>query len=83
LATFAKGIASSLVPLNLDQSDLWHHQVLVAGCQSLLDIEPALVAILEKHPNAVLRIVSDACPEFKLIDPSRREYIRWSPQNEV
>src|SRR5438270_13302670 len=44
---------------------------LVAGSRSLLDIEPALLAALEKYPNAVLRIVSDARPEFKMVDSSR------------
>ncbi|MGH8539442.1 MAG: glycosyltransferase family 4 protein [Stenotrophobium sp.] len=46
-------------------------------------IEPALVSVLQKFPEARLRIVSDAMPAFQQIPESRVEYIRWTPENEV
>ena len=46
-------------------------------------IEGALRAVLERHPEARLRIVSDRPPNFEHIPASRVEYIRWSPDNEV
>ena len=49
----------------------------------LLGIEPALAAVLDKHKNAVLRVVSSIKPVFRLLDDSRVEYIPWSFENEV
>lgn len=49
----------------------------------LLGIEPALAAVLDKHKNAVLRVVSSVKPAFRLLDDSRVEYIPWSFENEV
>ncbi len=54
-----------------------------AGFKYLLGIEDALVKVLEKRKNAVLRVVSDAKPVFRTLDRSRVEYIPWSPANEV
>ena len=54
-----------------------------AGFKYLLSIEGALVKILEKRKNAVLRVVSDVKPVFRTLDSSRVEYIPWRPANEV
>ncbi len=54
-----------------------------AGFKYLLGIERALAAVLDKHKDAVLRVVSDVEPVFRLLDNSRVEYIPWSPENEV
>ena len=53
------------------------------GFRYLYSIEPALVAVFERIPDAMLRIVSDAMPSFQKIPASRIEFIRWSPENEV
>ena len=49
----------------------------------LYNIEPALVAVLEKIPASRLRIIADEMPLFQKIPASRVEFIRWSPANEV
>jgi glycosyltransferase involved in cell wall biosynthesis len=49
----------------------------------LYAIEAALAAVLEKRKDAVLRVVSSVEPKFHLLDRSRVEYIRWSPENDV
>lgn len=49
----------------------------------LYTIEPALEKVLAKHPTAQLRIVADQKPKFRQINPTRIEFIPWSPQNEV
>jgi glycosyltransferase involved in cell wall biosynthesis len=54
-----------------------------AGFKYLLSIEGALVKVLEKRKEAVLRVVSDVKPVFRTLDNSRVEYIPWSPANEV
>jgi glycosyltransferase involved in cell wall biosynthesis len=54
-----------------------------AGFKYLLGIEGALLKVLEKRKNAVLRVVSDVKPVFRTLDNSRVEYIPWSPANEV
>ena len=54
-----------------------------AGFKYLLDIEGALVKVLEKRRNAVLRVVSDVKPVFRTLDSSRVEYIPWCAANEV
>jgi glycosyltransferase involved in cell wall biosynthesis len=56
---------------------------LYAGSKYLLSIESALARTLDKHKDAILRVVSDVRPRFRVIDPARVEYIRWSEQNEV
>jgi len=54
-----------------------------AGFKYLLGIESALVEVLKRRPEAVLRIVSDVKPRFRQLDESRMEYIPWSPEAEV
>jgi glycosyltransferase involved in cell wall biosynthesis len=51
--------------------------------QYLYEIEPALAQVLEKRKDALLRVVSSIKPEFRLLQPSRVEYIKWSPENDV
>jgi glycosyltransferase involved in cell wall biosynthesis len=53
------------------------------GFKYLYSIELALVAVLERVPEAMLRIVSDTMPSFQKIPANRIEFIRWSPENEV
>lgn len=53
------------------------------GLQYLYEIERSLSIILNKHPNAILRIVADSQPCFKLIPLEKIEYIKWSPEVEV
>jgi glycosyltransferase involved in cell wall biosynthesis len=49
----------------------------------LYGIERALAAVLDKHKDVVLRVVSGMQPKFQLIDNSRVEYIPWSVANDV
>lgn len=51
--------------------------------QFLYGIERPLAEVLEKRKDAVLRVVSSVKPEFRLLDPSRVEYVKWSPGNDV
>jgi glycosyltransferase involved in cell wall biosynthesis len=41
------------------------------------------VKLLAARKNAVLRIVSDVRPVFRILDTARVEYLPWSPANEV
>ena len=50
---------------------------------SLSAIERPLAAVLDSHRDAVLRVVSDAKPNFQLLRESQVEYVPWSPENEV
>lgn len=54
-----------------------------SGLKYLSRIEPALATVLSNHRDALLRVVCDRHPHFRTLDPSRVEYIRWSPENEV
>ena len=54
-----------------------------AGFKYLLGIEGALVEVLSQYQDAVLRVVSDVRPAFRVLDEARVEYIPWSPENEV
>jgi len=47
------------------------------------NIEGALAKVMAIHSKAKLRIVCDKMPEFRLIDPNRLEYIRWSETIEI
>ncbi len=53
------------------------------GLTYLYEIEKALIPVLGKHKDVVLRVVSEQIPRFKHLSPSRVEYIPWSPVNEV
>ena len=54
-----------------------------SGFPYLYQIEKQLDAVLRRHPDWKLRIVSDQPPQFQGIDASRLEFIRWSADNEV
>lgn len=54
-----------------------------SGVRYLLAIEGALACALERHPGAVLRVVSDRRPDFRQLPADRVEFVQWSPQNEV
>jgi len=56
---------------------------LSSGLKYVTEIEEALLAVLTRHRDVVLRIVSDKPPQFKRLSASQFEYIPWSPQNEV
>lgn len=49
-----------------------------AGSKYLLAIERPLKIVLEKYPDAILRIVSDRRPEFNELPPDRIQFVRWS-----
>ncbi|NCT83044.1 MAG: glycosyltransferase family 4 protein [Comamonadaceae bacterium] len=53
------------------------------GYEYFRPIETAFATVLQRFPQARLRIVSDRPPAFTRIAPERVEYIRWSPDNEV
>ena len=54
-----------------------------AGLHYILGLETALAAVMDARKDVVLRVVSEMKPKFRVLDPSRVEYIPWSPQNEV
>ncbi len=53
------------------------------GYEYFRPIEPAFATVLQRFPEARLRIVSDRPPTFTHIPRERVEYIPWSPGNEV
>jgi glycosyltransferase involved in cell wall biosynthesis len=54
-----------------------------AGLQELYRIEKSLWIVLQKHPQALLRIICDSQPRFKLLPPERVEFFPWSTENEI
>jgi glycosyltransferase involved in cell wall biosynthesis len=54
-----------------------------AGSKYLLGIEEPLARLLSERPDTILRVVSDAPPDFRHLPADRVEFIRWSPDNEV
>lgn len=46
-------------------------------------IEGQLARLLQRHPDWILRIVSDRPPPFTQIAPHQLEFIRWSPHVEA
>jgi glycosyltransferase involved in cell wall biosynthesis len=56
---------------------------LAVGLQWMYGIERELNAVLSRHPDATLRIVSDKPPRFSIVPADRVEYIPWSPEVEV
>jgi len=54
-----------------------------SGHKYLRGIEDALVAILGKYPEVMLRIVSDVKPRLSKIPPERVEFRHWSADTEV
>src|SRR6266700_293373 len=53
------------------------------GLKYLYEIEKALVPVLNKHRDVVLRVVSEMPTQFRNLSRSQFEYIPWSPSNEV
>jgi glycosyltransferase involved in cell wall biosynthesis len=47
------------------------------------EIQSALCDVLRRHPEAVLRIVSNKAPEFRGLPPGQVEYIPYSREREV
>lgn len=54
-----------------------------SGLKYLYGIEPAIAALLEKHPDAFIKIISDKPPVFKTLATNRVLYEPWSPEREV
>lgn len=54
-----------------------------SGLKYVYGIEPAIKNLLDKYPDAVLKIVSDKAPVFKILPPDRVLYEPWSPEREV
>lgn len=54
-----------------------------SGFKYLYAIEPALNQLLDKHPDAIVKVVSDRCPVFAKLPPSRVVYEPWHPATEV
>lgn len=54
-----------------------------SGFPALYAIEAALMEVLRKNSDAVLRIVSDRRPAFNILKPEQVEFIKWSPEIEV
>lgn len=54
-----------------------------SGYRFFASLEPVLAALLKKHPDWLLRVVSDAPPPFHSINPSQLEYSPWSADEEV
>lgn len=49
----------------------------------LLSIERALKAVLDRLPDARLRVICDKVPTFPLLRPEQIEFVQWSEENEV
>lgn len=49
----------------------------------LYNIEGQLNLVLNRNKNAILKIVSNEAPKFKLISHERIEFVKWSEENEV
>lgn len=54
-----------------------------AGSKYLFAIERPLKVVLEKYPDAVLRVVSDRPLVFSKLPKRRVQFIRWSPEVSV
>ena len=54
-----------------------------SGLKYLYGIEPALLSLLHKYPDAVLKVVSDKPPVFKKLPSAQVVYERWCPEREV
>lgn len=53
-----------------------------SNLQYVYSIEPVLAKVLDARPDAVLKIMSDAPPAFKLVKTSQIEVVRWAPDAE-
>jgi len=54
-----------------------------SGLKYLYGIEPAILSLLHKHPEAILKVVSDKPPVFKTLPSKRVFYERWTIAREV
>lgn len=54
-----------------------------SGLKYLYGMEPAILSLLHKHPEAVLKVVSDKPPIFNTLPSERVIYEQWSPEREV
>lgn len=54
-----------------------------SGLKYLYAIEPAILTLLHKHPEILLKVVSDRPPAFKQLPKERVVYERWSAEREV
>ncbi|MEA3469844.1 MAG: glycosyltransferase family 4 protein [Thermodesulfobacteriota bacterium] len=53
------------------------------GFDYLYEIESALKIVLDNNPRAILSIVADRKPDFKILPPEQVVFTVWSPANEV
>jgi len=53
------------------------------GFRYLYEIESALKIVLDNNPQAILSIVADRKPDFKILLPEQVKFAFWSPVNEV
>jgi glycosyltransferase involved in cell wall biosynthesis len=54
-----------------------------SGLKYLYDIEPAIKNLLNKHPDVLLKVVSDKAPVFKSLPSGQVVFEPWSPDREV
>lgn len=54
-----------------------------SGFPYLYAIESALKTILDRVPDAILKIVADRAPQFQTLPPHRVVFERWSPAREA
>lgn len=54
-----------------------------SGLKYLYGIESAILTLMRKHADIVLKVVSDRPPEFKALPVDRVVYEPWSPDREV
>ena len=54
-----------------------------SGFKFLYGIEDALKLVLEKRPEAILKVVADREPIFKFLPRDRVVFERWTPEREV
>jgi len=54
-----------------------------SGFSYLYSIEPALTHLLERHKEAIVKVVADRPPAFSRLPSSRVVFERWHPDTEV
>jgi len=54
-----------------------------SGLKYLNAIEPAIKEVLSRHPDAMLKVVSDQKPVFKLLPRERVVFEKWTAEREV
>lgn len=54
-----------------------------SGLKFLYAIENAINQVMSISSNIILRVISDQAPNFSIINHSKVEYIKWTPENEV